>query len=64
MVSAERKQASGPGIVVHTCNPTYSGGRDRRTTVPGRLGIKSQEESISKTSQACGTGLLSQLFGK
>jgi hypothetical protein len=34
----EKKQ-SGPGIVVHTCNPSYS--ENRRIMAPGETRIKS-----------------------
>jgi hypothetical protein len=30
----------GPGMVVHTHNPSYSGGRDRRIVIQGQLGQK------------------------
>jgi hypothetical protein len=35
-----------PGMVAYTCNPSYSGGKDRRITVRSQAG--QQHETLSK----------------
>jgi hypothetical protein len=37
-----------PGTVVHTCNPSYSGGGDRRMMVQGQVNQAKVNEIISK----------------
>jgi hypothetical protein len=41
------KKGVEPGKMAHTCNSSYSGGRDWRVTVQGQLGQKVSETPIS-----------------
>jgi hypothetical protein len=49
------KMWSEPDVVVHTCNISYSGGRDRRIRVRGKHGQK-RETLSEKQTEAKGTG--------
>jgi hypothetical protein len=42
------KNQSGPGVVVHACNPGYLGGGHRRIKVEDQPGLKVRETLISK----------------
>jgi hypothetical protein len=53
-----------PGVVAHTCNPSYSRDRDRRVTVQGQpAGRVSGTLSWKQAKHACGSSYLGGKIG-